>query len=225
MAGLTVECTPKFDGTGTFSLDGAIAKSNLVNCVVSDAWGNTTNAAWNILVNRRVKVEWQSPLSGDNLCFVSDADSGPVTTINAGDVLHNIVKLYDLNDTDVTSDYALGVVNITFVLRNQDSPASSSVISTNVPVVPKAAKLQPLYIGKAGTALKPIGTMVYVGGPTNAFVFDCNTMATNLVVGAAWTTNTVSDTKFIRATVTVIPPKPFCTKSVVGTGALRIETN
>jgi hypothetical protein len=221
---VNVVCVPPSGANaGSFTISG-VASSNLVTCTATDAGGNHTNSSWNVLVNRRVKVEWVAPLGGDNLCFVDDSSASPANTINAGVVLVNKVKLFDLNDNDVTAEYQLGVVTIAFDLRNQDTPSSSSLIRTVVPVVPKAAKNTPAYIGKSGTALKPFGTMVYQAGG-QYFEVDCSTYTTNAVAGAAWIAGTTTNSNFYRATVTVTPPKPFCTKSVVGTGAVRFETN
>jgi hypothetical protein len=233
---VTVVCSPtnNLSTNSTTFVVGAKATSNLVTCTVTDGSGNQASTNWWIITNRRLTPKWNaggSGLGGNDLCAIVDTDAEPTNTITVGitggvtNVTHNWVKLYDLDNNDVTSDADVtgAVVSITFNLRTQVSPSSSTSNAMITPLVPKVKlPFTPVAgIGKAGNDVKPVGTMVYVGGATNAFVFDC------ITTNAGWTanSNTSGDATFIRATVTVTPPKPLCTKSVVGTGEIRLETS
>jgi PKD repeat protein len=200
---VTVDCTPA-SGTADFTIANARTTSNLVTCTATDAGANSASTNWWILVNQRVTPQWMAPVSGNGLCFISDTDAEPTNTFAVGQIVTNQVKLFDLNDDEVTAGMSNAVVKIQFSLRNQDTPTSSSLITNVTPLVPRLGR------GTKGTNLRPVGTMKYITNG-NYFAFD--------VITTNWVANTVSN--FYRATVTVTP-KPSCTKSTVGTGAVRL---
>jgi autotransporter-associated beta strand protein len=206
---VTLVCNPS-SGTTDFTVT-AVAATNLVTCIATDTHGNSSNTSWKIVVNRRLTPKWMAPLSGNDLCFVADTDAEPTNTFTAGQIVTNQVKLYNLSGADVTGEASTNVVvKILFSLRNQTSPASSTLITNVVALVPKVGR------GTKGSNLNPAGTMKYIADG-QYFAFDV------ITTNANWDVNTLGDSTFYRATVTVTP-KPACTKSTVGTGAVRLET-
>jgi hypothetical protein len=126
-----------------------------------------------------------------------------------GDIVTNQLKLFDLDGVDVTALASnTAVVKILFSLRDQISPTSTTLISNVVATVATKGR------GISGSVVSPSGTMKYI--PVgNYFAFDANT--------AGWDANTVGNSHYYRATVTVTP-KTGCTKVTVGTGAVRLES-
>ena len=208
-SGVTILCSPA-SGSTNFNITGATATTNLVSCSASDSSGNTTNANWPILVNRLVVPVWMAPMTSSDLCFVTDTDAEPTNIIVAGQIFTNQVKLYDLNATDVTAQMSNAVVTIQFSSRNQNTSTSSSLITNITPLVPRLGR------GTKGTDLKPVGTMKYIPAG-NYFAFDV------ITTNASWLAGTATNAHYFRTTVTVTP-KLLCTKSIVGTGQLRLET-
>jgi hypothetical protein len=206
---VTIDCTPA-SGTMNF-YSGVVAKSNTVTCIATDTSGNTATNRWNIMVNRRLTPKWLAPVNGNDLCLIADTDAEPTNTFTVGEVVTNQVKVFDLNNADVTAEMTGGVVTIQFSLRDQVSPTSSTLITNVTPLVPRLGR------GTKGTDLKPVGKMKYIPGG-NYFEFDV------ITTNANWNANTLGDSTFYRATVTVTPPKPFCTPRIVGTGAVRLES-
>ena len=150
-----------------------------------------------------------APLSGNELCFVADTDAEPTNTFTAGQIVTNQVKLYDLSGAE---RHRRGEQ-----LRRQDpvQPARPDIAGEfNVDHQRRRAGAE-TGRGTKGSNLNPAGTMKYIADG-QYFAFDV------ITTNANWDVNTLGDSTFYRATVTVTP-KPACTRSTVGTGAVRLD--